>query len=129
METDKRKHHRFCPENILAKITMTLESPVKKISYEGSVVDMSYTGIKIKLNSPINIDIKEAKINIELTMPESRIPISIRGIIKHLDKKLEYGLQYIEKNLGQDIDNLMFECIKSAAISGKARQNLELKSN
>ncbi len=112
METDKRKHPRFCPENLLANITLAPKAPEKKISINGTVVDMSYTGIKIKLNSPLSTDLKEAEITINLTLPESDIPVSIKGIIKHLNTESEYGLQYSENCSDNEIDNLMFECIK-----------------
>jgi len=119
MEKDQRIHPRFCPNDLLAKITIAPEPPQKKINFEGTVVDMSYTGIKIKLNTPINTDITEAEIIIKLTMPESGIPVSITGNIKHLNNESEYGLQYSEKCSEQDIDNLMFECIKKVDNSGK----------
>lgn len=112
MDTDKRKHPRFCPDNILANISLAPEAPEKKISVDGTVVDMSYTGIKIKLDSPINADVKEAEITINLTMPESDVPVSISGVIKHLNTESEYGMQYSENCSEQEIDNLMFECIK-----------------
>jgi len=130
VETDKRKHRRFYPDNFLASITLILESsPKKKIKIEGTVVDMSYTGIKIKLDSPIDEDIQEAEIHINLMMPESGVPITIKGTIKHLQNKSEYGLQYSEKDLGLDIDHLMFECIKEVAISEKSSQEIEPLKN
>ena len=127
MKTDKRKHQRFHPENFLATVTLTTEPSGEKINFEGTVVDMSYTGIKIKLNSPINIELDKAEININLIMPESGIPLSIKGVIKHFHKQSECGLQYTGKDSGSDINNLMFECIKGIAISEKISQEPELE--
>ena len=114
MDTESRKHPRFSPNGLVAIITIDPPPPADEIILEGAVVDMSYTGIKIKLDKPISHDILESEIRIELTMPESGIPVTIHGIIKHLNAGEEYGLQYSEKHPEHEVDDLMFECIKVA---------------
>ena len=114
MDTDNRRHPRFSPYGLVANITIAPPPPAEEITLEGTIIDMSYTGIKIKLNTPISDDMSESEILIKLIMPESGVPVSIHGIIKHLNAESEYGLQYSEKHPEHEVDNLMFECIKVA---------------
>ena len=111
MESEKRSHPRFMPEGLIANITIDLPPPDGEITIEGEVIDMSYTGIKIKLNTPFPADLDYGEIRILLTMPQSGIPVSIHGIIKHCSDQCEYGLQFTDKH---NVDNLVFECIKLA---------------
>lgn len=114
MDTDNRRHPRFSPNGLIANITIDPPPPADEIILEGIVVDMSYTGIRIKLNTPISDDMPVSEIMIKLTLPESGVPVSIHGIIKHLNAEAECGLQYSEKHPEHEIDDLMFECIKVA---------------
>ena len=114
MGTDNRRHPRFSPNGLVANITIEPPPPADEIILEGIVVDMSYTGIKIKLNTPISNDIPVSEILIKLTLPASGVQVSIHGIIKHLNAGLECGLQYSEKYPEHEVDDLMFECIKVA---------------
>ncbi|MCF6252904.1 MAG: PilZ domain-containing protein [Methylococcaceae bacterium] len=114
MDTDKRRHPRFSPKGLTANITIFPPPPDQKIILKGTIVDMSYTGIKIKLNTAIKNKLPESEITITLTMPESGVPITIRGIIKHINTDSECGLQYSEKYSEHEVDDLMFECIKIA---------------
>jgi len=113
MDTDKRRLPRFNPAGLMAHITLEPHTKGKGRSFEGTVIDMSYTGIKIKLNTPIIEDIPESEILITLNMPESGVPITIRGIIKHLTDDTECGLQY-SNSREHDMDHILFECIKVA---------------
>ncbi len=114
MSVNNRKHPRFNPHGLTANITIDPPPPDKEIILQGTVIDMSYTGIKIKLSSAMPADIPESEIKINLTMPESGIPITIHGIIKHLNEQAECGLHYSKKHPEHEIDELMFECIKCA---------------
>ena len=114
MDKDKRKHPRFSPNGLAANITIAPPPPKKELILEGTIIDMSYTGIKIKLNTAITTDLSESEIKINLTMPESGVPVSIHGIIKHLNNESECGLHYSEQHAEDEVDDLMFECIKIA---------------
>ena len=115
MDTDKRRHPRFSPNGLVASITIEPPPPDDEIILEGTVVDMSYTGIKIKLKTPIREDMPVSEILIKLIMPESGVPVSIHGFIKHLNAESECGLQYSENHPEHEVDDLMFECIKMAS--------------
>jgi hypothetical protein len=112
METEKRIHPRFCPNGLNATITLVPPAPNKELILEGTIIDMSYSGIKIKLKSPINSDLSESEIKINFIIPESGLPVSIHGVIKHLNDHSECGLQYSAQHTENKIDDVMFECIK-----------------
>jgi len=109
---DKRKHVRFEPKSILANITLYPASLHEEILLQGVVVDMSYSGIKIKLFSAIPADIGESKMEIHLTLPKSTLPIAIKGMIRHVNPHSEMGFKFAEDSAKQEIDDLLFECVK-----------------
>ncbi len=108
-EAERRKYPRFNPEGLKANIM--LEPPHDPTHLEGEVVDISYTGIKIKLNAPAASNL-DGKIKIRLFLPESGIPFSISGILKHQMNSTELGLHYVESPGVKALDGFMFECIK-----------------
>jgi PilZ domain len=107
---ERRKHPRVSPRGLTANLT--LDSADGSVNLEGEVVDISLTGIKIRLNTPMTMDM-EGKIKIKLCLPDSGIPLSISGIIKHHLNPTELGLHYIDKSGLTALDKFMFECFKS----------------
>jgi len=115
MDQENRNHPRFSPKGLSANISIEPSPPSDKVIMDGTIINISYSGIKIKLNSPCNEDIQKGVVTINLTLPESGVPITIRGTIKHLNNSAEeFGLQYAESHTENKVDNLMFECIKVA---------------
>ncbi len=114
MNKENRKHPRFYPSGLMASISIEPPAPEKKLVFKGTVIDMSPAGIKIKLTTPLNINAEENTIMINLTLPESGVPVTIRGVIKHLTNDSEYGFQYSDNNTNHEVDNLILECIKLA---------------
>lgn len=114
MEIEKRRHQRFNPEGLFAHIIIDPPPPDKEIIIDGQVIDMSYRGIKIKLTRPLEHDVEQAELRISIILPESRVPISIHGTIKHIQNGQECGLQYTDHYTEDELDNLMFECVKFA---------------
>lgn len=114
MEADKRNHIRINPEGLAAHIIIDPPPPADEIVVDGWVVDMSYSGIKIKLKQPFGQEIEEAELRISIILPESGVVVAIHGSIKHIHKRDECGLQYAEHHTEEALDNLMFECVKYA---------------
>ena len=111
MEAERRQSPRFNPEGL--KATITLDSPEDTFNLEGEVVDISHTGVKIRLKEPMPISV-DHKIRIEFLLPESGIPFSISGILKHHNNSGELGLHYMDCPVVEALDSFMFECIKLA---------------
>lgn len=114
MEVEKRSHQRFNPEGLSAHIIIDPPPPDEEIVIDGHVIDMSYSGIKIRLTQPLCHEVEEAELRIFIVLPESGVPISIHGMIKHIQNGHECGLQYAEKHTEEDLDSLMFECVRYA---------------
>ncbi len=112
MEAEKRRHPRFNPKGITASICIIPPSPDEEVSLQGTIVDMSYSGVKIKLSSAMPEDLPKSKIRIDLTLPESGIPFTINGVIKHISEPSECGFHYSEHHSEDEVDELMFECVK-----------------
>jgi PilZ domain len=106
---ERRQSPRFNPRDLKASIMF--ESSHDPVSLEGEVVDISYTGIKIKLKKPMPAN-RDGKVKIQLFLPESGIPFSISGILKHQLNSRELGLHYVDSPGVTVLDGFMFECIK-----------------
>jgi len=114
VDADQRTSKRIYPEGLNAHIIIDPPPPDEEIIIEGVVVDMSYKGIKIRLNHPLNHKIDEAELRISIRLPESGVPLSIHGLIRHVNDACECGLQYADQHHEQEMDDLMFECVKLA---------------
>jgi hypothetical protein len=117
VEADQRIHKRFNPEGLTAHIIIDPPPPDQEIVIEGVVVDMSYKGIKIKLEEPLSPEVDQGELRISIVLPESGVSVFIHGMIKHVQEKRECGVQYADQHTEDELDNLMFECVKYAADS------------
>ncbi|WP_019029885.1 PilZ domain-containing protein [Colwellia piezophila] len=112
MQVDKREYPRFTSSDLNAVITISPPPPDELISLEGIVLDMSHKGIKIKLHSAMPHDIPTSKILINIVMPKSGLQVKIHGIIRHMNDKYEYGINYHKDHDKDELENLLFECVK-----------------
>ncbi len=112
MNSERRKHPRYSLSGVAA--TLTFNHPgLTQLQVNGEVIDMSCGGIKIHLDTPIIEELSGRQILIALSLPESGIPLTIRGIIKHQVSSMEYGL-HCDSPIDQEyLDKFIFECTKS----------------
>jgi hypothetical protein len=111
MQQERRNHPRFTVDGI--KAHLTIKRPANDtLEFEGEVIDLSYTGIKIHLDSPLPEE-SEGWVSIVLILPNSQIPVAIRGEIKHLCQGTHYGVQCDDTLPKDAYDELLFECVKS----------------
>jgi PilZ domain len=110
IQSDRRKYPRLNPEGMKASVVLTpYEGNATVI--EGDVVDISFTGIKIRLKAPLTGNL-EGLIRIGLNLPDTRIPFYINGILKHQATPTELGLHYIDSSNVIDLDKFILECVK-----------------
>jgi hypothetical protein len=109
VSAERRQSPRINPSGL--KATIYLEPSHDPNYMEGEVIDISYTGIKIRLNTPITNNI-DGKIKIQLFLPDSGIPLSITGILKHQSAHSEIGMHYFQGPNVYEMDRFMFECTK-----------------
>ncbi|PKM37131.1 MAG: PilZ domain-containing protein [Gammaproteobacteria bacterium HGW-Gammaproteobacteria-10] len=109
MATERRTHHRIKPKGLSAGVMLNdgvdLEFPLS-----ADIIDISRSGIRIKLTKPLAPDVSE-KIKITMHLPESGEPFTVHGMLKHQFSDNECGLQYMD-HCEKSVDNLLFECIK-----------------
>lgn len=106
---ERRQSPRITPKGLKASIY--LEPWHEPAFMEGDVLDISHTGIKIRLKTPTAAGM-DGKIKIQLFLPETRIPLSITGILKHQANPTDVGLHYINSPNVLEMDKFIFQCIK-----------------
>lgn len=109
---DKRKHPRFYPKDVHAAIVISNPENEDRIYLEGNMLDMSYSGVRIKLSSAMPQNLPDSNVKIVLTMPNSGVCCTIKGAIRHINDQSDFGLHYADHHDEQDVDAFMFECIK-----------------
>lgn len=112
MSIDKRQNPRYIPKNLNAVITISPPPPDELISLEGIVLDMSHRGIKIRLYSAMPPNIPTSKILINIVMPQSGLPVKIRGFIRHMNNESICGVNYHDDHCEDELESLLFECVK-----------------
>jgi hypothetical protein len=98
MDSDKCKHPPFNFNGLRVNITLIPVASSEKITLAGTLVDISYTGIRIKLSNEIHPDLPDSKIKMDFIMPASGVPVSIHGILRHVNAQVEHDLQYSKSN-------------------------------
>lgn len=111
LETERRKQPRYNLTGLKAVIKTGPDDAL--ITMHGEVVDISYDGIKIRLETDAANHL-EGKIGIELFLPDSGIPLFFSGTLKHINHVGELGFRYVDCPVVEALDSLMFECIKLA---------------
>jgi hypothetical protein len=110
MHNEKRNHHRLKPQGLRAGIIFNSRKHDQEIALDADILDISYSGIRVKLKHPIADDVS-GHIKITMNLPESGAPFSVHGILKHQHIDSECGVHYVDHVEGS-IDDLMFECIE-----------------
>lgn len=108
MTAEKRIHKRIKPKGLQAGLVFNSEQ--QEITLDAEIMDISYSGIRVKLKQPIASDIS-GNIRINMVLPESNTPFCVHGILKHQSTDDECGLHYVNHVHGS-IDDLMFECVE-----------------
>lgn len=107
MKSDNRLHLRIKPNGLQADLIYHADD--QEVILEADIIDISYSGIRVKLKQAIPPDMT-GNIRINMLLPESHAPFSVHGILKH-QNDAECGLHYLDHVHGS-IDDLMFECVE-----------------
>lgn len=108
MKFEKRNHKRIKPKGLQADVVFNTND--QEVTLEADIIDISYSGIRVKLKKPITADMV-GNIRINMILPESKAPFCVHGILKHQTSEDECGLYYTDHVHGS-IDDLMFECVE-----------------
>jgi PilZ domain len=107
--SERRIYPRYSPKALTASIRLGEEPDLRYL--EGDVMDISFTGIKIRLKTPSAWNMA-GKIRIDMTLPETGIPMRISGILRHQTTSGDVGIEYVDAANVIDMDKFIFECIK-----------------
>lgn len=111
MKKERRSDLRVTPSTLKADIRPSLLSD-KNTSIHAETLDISRTGIRIKLEEPLK-STSESTIKITMYLPDSKAPFSVLCILKNQHSNTEYGLHYIQdQKIQGSIDDLLFECVR-----------------
>ena len=112
---EKRQHSRILVQDLHAEICVTESGTSQQSILQGSVVDMSNSGIKIKLLSPMPHTSPMSKISILLTNSNLSNPMTIKGMVRHISVNNECGVAFSNEVGNADIDEFLFECVRNIA--------------
>ncbi|MGD0962034.1 MAG: PilZ domain-containing protein [Methylomonas sp.] len=107
MLKEKRGYRRVKANGLQAGVVFNTRT--QEISLDAEIIDISYSGIRVRLKNPI-VDEISGPIKINMLLPDSQTPFSVHGILKHQHNELDCGVHYVNHVEGS-IDDLMFECI------------------
>jgi len=108
MTTQKPVLNRLKQQGLQAG--MTFNSTDQEIALDAEIIDISYTGIRVKVKEPVLSKIN-GHIRLTMILPESGTPFTVHGILKHSVDDVEFDLHYVDHVEGS-IDDLMFECLE-----------------
>ena len=109
MKPDRRSHRRIKPENVQADVFQSHFSD-QEIEINAEILDISRTGIRIKLSNPIDTSIHN-NLKITMRLPDSGAPFTVHGTLKHQYSETEIGIHYTDHVEGS-IDDILFDCIE-----------------
>jgi hypothetical protein len=112
---EKRQHSRILVQDLHAEICVTEPGACQQSILQGSVIDMSNSGIKIKLLSPMPHTSSMSKISIVLTNSNLSNPMTIKGMVRHISVNNECGVAFSNQTENADIDEFLFECVRNNA--------------
>ena len=108
MKHEKRSQRRVKSKNVKADVFST-HSPEEEIALNAEILDISRTGIRIKLSNPLDTSLHD-RLRITMFLPESGAPFTVHGLLKHQHSETEYGL-HLSDHIEGSIDDMIFECI------------------
>ena len=110
---EKRQYPRYKTTKLKALVSLFISPHSAPVQIEGDVLDVSMTGVKIKLHSELPANLGEAKVKISLSSLHSKVPMQINGMIRYKSLTTQFGLQFAADNAPQDISDFLFECART----------------
>lgn len=111
MKKERRDHLRLNSATLKTKIRSSLLTDEESF-LQAEILDISRSGIRIKLNTPLR-NIPKNAVKITMYLPNSGAPFSVNCILKNQHSATEYGLHYIQDSKVQgSVDDMLFECVK-----------------
>jgi PilZ domain len=108
MESDKRNTPRTAAKGLKAKIIITHSNRSIMIA-DVNLLDVSRSGIKFRMKKPLAVDVG-TKIQLEIILPDSGIPVILDAVVVHEKFESEFGLHYIDVRPEDPLSELIRQC-------------------
>ena len=109
MENDRRESPRVEAKGLEAKISI-MEPNGSLFIIDVNLLDVSRTGIKLRSQKPLLAE-NGTKVQLEVILPESGLPVIVEAVIVHNQFKPEFGLHYIDIRPEDPLEQLISECL------------------
>ncbi len=116
MQTDRRTAPRTEANGLDAKISVFQENGSLLVA-EANLLDVSRSGIKLRVKKPL-IANTDAKVQVEVILPGSGIPVIVNAVVIHNNFDTEFGIQYIDVRPEDPLEQLITECQKAETATG-----------
>lgn len=110
MQIDRRNDPRTEANGLDAKITVFQDNGSLFVA-EANLLDVSRSGIKLRVKKPL-IANTDAKVQLEVLLPGSGIPVIVNAIVVHNNLDTEFGMHYIDIRPEDPLELLIEECKK-----------------
>jgi hypothetical protein len=109
---EKRQEARVLAQDLHADICVMGPDSEILTTMKGEVVDMSYSGIKIKLSAAMPNIPSQSKITILLSNPNLTTPVTIKGMVRYLSKENDCGIAFANEQGKSELGKFLFECVR-----------------
>jgi hypothetical protein len=110
MDTDRRENPRTEAKGLKAKIIITHSNRSIMLA-DVNLLDVSRTGIKLRVQKPLVVQLG-AKVQLEIVLPYSGVPVILDAVIVHEKFESEFGLHYIDVKPEDPLTELITQCEK-----------------
>lgn len=111
MQTDRRSDPRTEAKGLNAKISL-YQSNGSILIADANLLNVSRTGIKLRVKKPLIAE-ADTKVQLEVVLPDSRIPVIVNAVVVHNRHDSEFGMQYIDVQPEDPLELLIIECAKT----------------
>ncbi|MGZ8189692.1 MAG: PilZ domain-containing protein [Methylococcaceae bacterium] len=108
MTIERRNESRTDAKGLKAKISV-YEPNGSILVADVNLLDVSHSGIKLRVKKSLVAD-AGTKVQLEIILPESGIPIIVNAAVVHNEFESELGVHYIDLRPEDPIDQLINEC-------------------
>ena len=108
MDNDRRENPRTEAKGLEAKILIT-EANGSIFIVEVNLLNVSRSGIKVRSKKPLLVE-KNTKVQLEILLPKSGLPVIVDALVVHNAFKPEFGLHYVDVRPEDPLEQLITEC-------------------
>ncbi|MGR8934802.1 MAG: PilZ domain-containing protein [Gammaproteobacteria bacterium] len=113
MQSERRNDPRTEAKGLNAKISL-YQSNGSILIADATLLNVSRSGIKLRMKKPLIADVN-TKTQLEVVLPDSKIPVIVNAVVVHSQHDSEFGMHYIDVQPEDPLEQLISECAKATA--------------